>query len=72
MKPVLAALGPDVRQRVRVVSAFRTGPHGWTLALVSPDAPSVAIFVSTSGTSDAPVKIVDVQLARFQQSEAQR
>ena len=66
MKAVLAALGPDVRERVRVVSAFQAGPHEWTLALVSPDAPSLAIFVTTSKTSDAPVKIVDVQLARFQ------
>jgi hypothetical protein len=71
MKAVLVALGPDVCQRMRVVSASQAGPQSWTLALESPDAPSLAIFVTTSKTSDAPVKIVDVQLARFQQREVQ-
>jgi hypothetical protein len=71
MKAVLAALGPDVRERIRVVSAFQADPHEWILALESPDAPSLAIFVTTSKTSDAPVKIIDVQLAQFQQREVQ-
>jgi hypothetical protein len=71
MKAVLAALGPDVRQRMRIVSASPAGAQGWTLALESPDAPSLAIFVTTSKTSDAPVKIVDVQLAQFQQRKVQ-
>jgi hypothetical protein len=71
MKAALAGLGPDVRQRMRAVSASQAGAQGWTLALESPDAPSLAIFVTTSETSAAPVSIVDVQLAQFQQRKVQ-
>jgi hypothetical protein len=71
MKPVLAALGADVRERMRVVSATQADSQGWTLAMQSPDAPSLAIFVTTSKTSAAPAKVVGVQLAQFQQKGVQ-
>jgi len=68
VKPALAALGWDARQRVRVVAAYPVGPNELTLAMQSPDAPSLAVFVTASSPA-ASGGIVDLQLLRFNKEE---
>lgn len=69
VKSALAALGPDARARVRVVSATPTGAHGWMLAMQSPDSPSLAVFITTSNVNTAPIALTDLQLLRFNEKE---
>jgi hypothetical protein len=69
VKPVLAAMGPDARARMRVVSASKTGAHAWVLAMQSPDSPSLAIFITTSNVNTAPIALVDLKLLRFNKQE---
>jgi hypothetical protein len=69
VKPALAALGWDARERIRVVSASTTGSHAWTLAMQSPDAPSLAVFITTSNVITAPIAFTDLQLLQFNKQE---
>jgi hypothetical protein len=69
VKPVLAALGPDARERMRVVSASLTGSHEWVLAMQSPDSPALAIFITTSNVNTAPIALLDLKLLRFNKQE---
>jgi hypothetical protein len=69
VKPVLAAIGPDARARMRVVSASPTGSHKWMLAMQSPDSPSLAVFITTSNVNTAPIALVDLKLLRFNKQE---
>ena len=68
VKPILAALGWDARQRIRVVSAYPAGSNELILAIESPDAPSLAIFVTASSPA-ASGGIVDLQMLRFNKEE---
>jgi hypothetical protein len=69
VKPVLAAIGPDARARMRVVSASPTGSHKWMLAMQSPDSPSLAVFITTSNVNTAPIALTDLKLLRFNKQE---
>ena len=69
VKPTLAALGPDARARIRVVSASKMSSHGWALVMQSPDAPSLAIFITTSNVNTAPIAFTDLRLLRFNKQE---
>jgi hypothetical protein len=69
VKPVLTALGPDARERIRVVSATPTGTHAWVIAMQSPDSPSLAVFITTSNVNTAPIALIDMKLLRFNKQE---
>jgi len=69
VKPVLAAFGPDARRRLRVVSAAPTSGHAWVLAMQSPDAPAMAIFVTSSNVNAVSIALVDLKLLRFNKQE---
>jgi hypothetical protein len=69
VKPVLTALGPDARERIRVVSATPTGTHAWVIAMQSPDSPSLAVFITTSNVNTAPIALLDMKLLRFNKQE---
>jgi hypothetical protein len=69
VRPALAALGLDARERIRVVSASSTGSHAWALALQSPDTPSLAVFITTSNVNTAPIALLDLKLLQFNKQE---
>jgi hypothetical protein len=69
VRPALAALGLAARERIRVVSASSSSSHAWTLAMQSPDTPSLAVFITTSNVNTAPIALTDLQLLRFNNQE---
>jgi hypothetical protein len=69
VKPVLATLGTDARQRMRVVSASLSAGHEWVLTMQSPDSPSLTILITTSNVNTAPIALLDLKLLRFNRQE---